>query len=50
LTLFDPRLPDILQLKVFRIERDDTFIKLMEEEVIQFLKEVDEITLKLKGM
>ena len=49
LTLFDPRLPDILQLKVFRIERDDTFIKLMEEEVIQFLKEVDEITNKLKG-
>jgi hypothetical protein len=49
LTLFDPRLPDILQLKVFRIERDDTFIKLMEDEVIQFLKEVDEITNKLKG-
>ena len=50
LTLFDPRLPDILQLKVFRIERDDTFIKLMEEEVIQFLKEVEEITNNLKGM
>jgi exodeoxyribonuclease (lambda-induced) len=49
LTLFDPRLPDILQLKVFRIERDDTFIKLMEDEVIQFLNEVDEITNKLKG-
>ena len=50
LTLFDPRLPDILQLKVFRIERDDTFIKLMEDEVIQFLKEVEEITNNLKGM
>ena len=50
LTLFDPRLPDVLQLKVFRIERDDEFIKVMEEEVIQFLKEVDEITNNLKGM
>lgn len=49
LTLFDPRLPDILQLKVFRIERDETFIKLMEDEVRQFLSEVDEITNKLKG-
>jgi putative phage-type endonuclease len=49
LTLFDPRLPDILQLKVFRIERDDTFIKAMEEEVIKFLDEVEEITNKLKG-
>jgi hypothetical protein len=47
--LFDPRLPDILQLKVFRIERDDEFIKAMEKEVIQFLKEVDEITNQLKG-
>jgi hypothetical protein len=49
LTLFDPRLPDILQLKVFRIERDDTFIKIMEDEVIKFLDEVEEITNKLKG-
>jgi putative phage-type endonuclease len=50
LTLFDPRLPDILQLKVFRIERDETYIKLMEEEVIQFLKEVEEVINNLKGM
>ena len=45
---FDPRLPAELQLLVVRFERDDKRIKEMEDEVIAFLKEVDETINKLK--
>jgi exodeoxyribonuclease (lambda-induced) len=39
---FDPRMPKKLQLFVKRFHRDEALIKLMEQEVIQFLGEVDE--------
>jgi len=39
---FDPRLPDGLQLLIVRVNRDDKFIELMEDEIQQFLAEVDE--------
>lgn len=39
---FDPRLPDGLQLLIVRVNRDDKFIELMEEEIRMFLNEVDE--------
>lgn len=45
---FDPRLPEDLQLFVVRLERDDEYIKAMEEEVKKFLGEVDEMFTKLK--
>lgn len=45
---FDPRLPERLQLFVFRTQRNEEIIKDMEKEVIKFLAEVDETILKLE--
>lgn len=47
---FDPRFPEHLQLFVTRINRDDTFIKLLEVEVIDFLEEVSEMVGQLNNM
>lgn len=40
---FDPRLPDYLQLYIERIDRDTEYIAALEENVISFLGEVDEL-------
>ncbi len=37
---FDPRLPDDLQIKVIRIDRDNSMISGLEEEVTKFLNEL----------
>lgn len=47
---FDPRLPEELQLFVVRVDRDDQYIKIMEDEVTAFLAEVDETVTKLKNI
>lgn len=39
---FDPRLPEGVSLFIRRIKRDDTAIKVMEQEVVKFLAELDE--------
>ncbi len=39
--VFDPRMPAKAQLFVFRVKRDDQFLKIAEDEVITFLTEVD---------
>lgn len=39
---FDPRLPVNAQLFIVRVERDEVYIKDLEQEVIEFLKEVEE--------
>jgi len=44
---FDPRMPEHLQLFIKRIERNDRYIAELEQEVIQFLKEVDDKVKKL---
>jgi putative phage-type endonuclease len=38
---FDPRLPDGLQLLIIRVNADDKYILAMENEVIEFLAEVE---------
>ena len=38
---FDPRLPDGLELFIVRVNRDDKYIKIMEDEVSKFLQEID---------
>ena len=38
---FDPRMPENLQIFVQRVERNDEYIKMLEEEVIAFLSEID---------
>jgi hypothetical protein len=38
---FDPRLPDGLELLIVRVNRDDKYIDMMENEVSTFLSEVD---------
>lgn len=45
---FDPRMPIDLQLKVFRVERDDAFIHELFDEVLGFLNDVDEVLSKIK--
>lgn len=42
LTLFDPRVPLEMQLKSFRIERDETEIARLEEAVILFNRDVEQ--------
>jgi putative phage-type endonuclease len=44
---FDNRLPPELQLFVKRVPRDDTYIRLMEAEIVQFLAELDDKINKL---
>jgi len=44
---FDNRLPEELQLFVKRVPRDDTYIRLMEAEIVQFLAELDDKINKL---
>ena len=47
---FDPRMPEKSQLLIIRVPRDNTFIDLMETEVMEFLMEVfDEVQL-MKGV
>ena len=44
---FDNRLPEELQLFIKRVPRDDTYIKLMEAEIVQFISELDDKINKL---
>ena len=44
---FDNRLPEELQLFIKRVPRDDTYIKLMEAEIVQFIEEMDDKINKL---
>ena len=45
--VFDPRMPKHLQLYVTRVERDEDFITHIEDEIVQFLDEVDQKVKKL---
>jgi len=47
---FDNRLPEELQIFIKRIERDDVYIKTLEEEVIKFLKELNDKIEKLNKL
>lgn len=38
---FDPRLPENAQMIVIHVKRDDQFITLLEQEIIEFLQDVD---------
>jgi putative phage-type endonuclease len=44
---FDNRLPEMFQLFVTRVPRDEVFIRLIESEIVQFLAELDDKTNKL---
>jgi hypothetical protein len=46
---FDPRLPDMLQLFIKRLPRDETKIAELEDGVRQFLAEVDQTIAQLKA-
>ena len=45
---YDPRLPKRNQLFVLRVERDDSLIATMQNEVHQFLEEVESLIIKLE--
>lgn len=47
---FDPRMPERLQLFVVNVKRDDESIKIMEEEVMKFLAEVQDTITKLENI
>jgi putative phage-type endonuclease len=47
---FDPRMPENLRLFVKRVQRDDSLIAELEEEVRKFLAELEDKVLKLKGL
>ena len=47
---FDPRMPENLRLYVKRVQRDDSLIAELEEEVRKFLAELEGKVLKLKGL
>lgn len=44
---FDPRLPEHLQLFIYRYERDEAEISAYEREVLKFIREVDEMEQRL---
>ena len=39
---FDPRLPEPLNLLIIRVDRDDEYISMIEQEAIKFLQEVQD--------
>jgi hypothetical protein len=45
---YDPRLPERLQLLVVLVPRDDDYIKMLEQEVTAFLRELDDKLNKLE--
>ena len=45
---FNPNFPDIMQIFVARVERDNDYIAELEVEVVKFLDEVEQTILKLK--
>lgn len=45
---YDPRLPENLRLLVIRVDRDEERIKELEQEVIEFLRELDDKVTKLR--
>jgi len=47
---FDPRLPQDLQLFVKRVEFNQTYVAMLEKEVIQFLAELDDKVNKLTNL
>ena len=47
---FDPRFPQHLQLFVTRVDRDDVMVKSLENEVAQFLTELDAIVSTLSNL
>ena len=47
---YDPRLPQDLQLFVKRIEFDQEYVSMLEEEVTKFLAELDDKLTKLKNL
>ena len=47
---YDNRLPDKLKIYVQRFERDEDIIKFLTEEVEEFIKELNELQLKLEAL
>jgi putative phage-type endonuclease len=47
--VYDPRMPESMQMFVARVERDDRFIAEMEAEIVKFLAEVDSTVTQLKA-
>jgi len=48
--VYDPRMPERLQLLIIRVERDDRLVGEMEAEIVKFLAEVDEKVKKLESI
>jgi putative phage-type endonuclease len=48
--VFDPRMPAKAQLFIYRVERDDAWLKVAEVEVLKFLAEVDAKVTALKSI
>jgi putative phage-type endonuclease len=48
--VFDPRMPAKVQLFIYRVNRDDAWLKVAEEEVIRFLAELDAKVKSLKSI
>ena len=46
--VFDPRMPSKAQLFIFRVERNNAWLKIAEDEVLKFLAEVDAKVKSLK--
>jgi len=46
---FDPRMPEHSQLKIIRVERDEDYIKRLEEKITHFLDKLNEYEQLLKG-
>jgi hypothetical protein len=47
---YSPDMPEGLDLYIFRVERDEEYIKTLEAEIIRFNKELDAMVEALNGM
>ena len=46
---YDPRMPEDINMFVKRVERDDIYIATMEEMVVTFIAEVNEVVAQLRN-
>jgi putative phage-type endonuclease len=47
---FDPRMPEKHQMKIIRVNKDETVIQALEKEVTEFLSEVDKTIERIKSL
>jgi len=47
---YDPRMPEGLQIVVYRVPRNEEYISMLHEEIVKFLEELDKMVIDLEAI